>query len=265
MDTPSAVETAARHGLTLYLRTQLARLSWFVEHSVSSDAHWTSCRTLVPSLLLVIPRANMGATISRPLVDGVGIVYPAYKTVLCLQDGGSGAECAEWLRYWAVFGAFRVFEYICDRLVLWCVAQRLRDASSRQVTDAVCHVVVRYRSPVYYPAKVALLIAMVNPSTEVKDKLYKRVVLPFVERHRARIDAALGKANTKLREVWALVWAYVLKLLRTALAALWFSSQTQPRAAEGERTQRAEGAGVGRALHKSELASAPQAASAPAS
>ena len=76
---------------------------------------------LTPSVELKDTWDSMGATLSRPLVDGVGIVFPAYKTLLCLQDGGSGAERDDWLRYWAVFGAFRVFEYICDRLVLWYV------------------------------------------------------------------------------------------------------------------------------------------------
>ena len=79
---------------------------------------------------------------------------------------------------------------------------------------------------------------------------------------------ALGKANKKLREVWALVWDYVLKLLRTALAALWFSGQAQPRGTGPGDAQRADGAGAGRAsaaVHKAELATASRGASAPAS
>jgi len=63
----------------------------------------------------------MGATLSRPLVDGVGIVFPAYKTVLCLEDGAPVQEKNHWLQYWAVFGAFRLVEYIADRFVLWYV------------------------------------------------------------------------------------------------------------------------------------------------
>lgn len=145
----------------------------------------------------------MGSTVSRPIVDGIGIVFPAYKTVLCIQDGSSVEEKDQWLRYWAVFGAFRIVEYFADRLVLW--------------------------SPLYYPAKIGLLALMLNPSTEVKDKIFKRIVLPFVQRHRARIDATLGKASRQLKEAWALVWNYAMKLVQTVLAHLWFSNQTRRR------------------------------------
>ena len=86
----------------------------------------------------------------------------------------------------------------------------------------------------YYPAKIALLVMMVNPSTEVKDKLYRRIVLPFVERHRARIDATLARGNSKVRELWAVVWAYTLKFLRKMLSAVWFSAAAQPPAGGGE-------------------------------
>lgn len=77
----------------------------------------------------------------------------------------------------------------------------------------------------YYPAKVALLMMMVNPSTEVKDKLYAKLVLPFVERYRLRIDSLLDRGSKKARELWAVVWAYAMKMLRSLMAAVWFSQR----------------------------------------
>jgi len=81
------------------------------------------------------------------------------------------------------------------------------------------------RTPLYYPAKIALLVAMLNPSTEVKDKLFTKIVQPFVQHHRQRIDEALYLGTKKARQAWDMAWAYALRLLRTFLAAVWFSSQ----------------------------------------
>ena len=104
------------------------------------------------------------------------------------------------------------------------------------VRVCVTHVLVCAcgRTPLYYPAKLALLLAMINPSTEVKEKLYAKVVLPFVRRHRAKIDEAIELGTKKARQVWDLAWQRAMRLLRAFLAAVWFSQPQQPNPNDGE-------------------------------
>ena len=89
----------------------------------------------------------------------VGIVYPAYCTILAIESDGSYASTStdethiEWLIYWIVYAGFIVLEHFIDAVIFWV--------------------------PFFYPLKLSFLIWCSSPEYKGANTIYVALV-PFL-------------------------------------------------------------------------------------
>mmetsp|Transcript_19965 Transcript_19965/g.24207 ORF Transcript_19965/g.24207 Transcript_19965/m.24207 type:complete len:222 (+) Transcript_19965:197-862(+) len=104
----------------------------------------------------------IGAGISRVLCHLLGYFYPAYQTFKAVQ-GNDEMIYTQWLTYWIVNTYFTVFELIGDNFVSqWF--------------------------PLYYEAKVALLVWLVTPQFMGATKIYRGILAPYMTHFETDID-----------------------------------------------------------------------------
>jgi hypothetical protein len=86
--------------------------------------------------------------LSRPICHFLGYLYPAYKSYLAIQVDDEDVHM-QWLTYWIVNTYFTIFELFGDRVLSWL--------------------------PMYYEAKIALLVFLVTPRFKGASLLYNKV------------------------------------------------------------------------------------------
>ncbi|PAA60480.1 hypothetical protein BOX15_Mlig025257g3, partial [Macrostomum lignano] len=104
------------------------------------------------------------------LANFIGFLYPAYASVKAIESPAKDDD-TKWLTYWVVYAAFGLLETFTDILLFWI--------------------------PLYAFLKCALLIYLMAPiAANGSVTIYYRLIRPLVLKHQARIDSALGEAQS---------------------------------------------------------------------
>ncbi|KAI5660990.1 hypothetical protein M9H77_20313 [Catharanthus roseus] len=123
----------------------------------------SSAPTEVGLRLLLSP---LGSNIlTRTACCSVGIVLPVYSTFKAIESKDQNDQ-QKWLVYWAAYGSFSIVEIFTDKFLYWV--------------------------PLYYQVKFAFLVWLQLPSVEGAKQLYAQHLRPFLVKHQARFDKAVG-------------------------------------------------------------------------
>jgi len=116
------------------------------------------------------------ASITRLLLLGAGVLYPAYRSFQALEGRSAPskdeAELARrrWLTYWVVFAAVQVGE-LAEGVVSWL--------------------------PAFREAKLGLVLFLLHPRSRGAESVYNIVLRPWLRKHEPVVDAALGSASAR--------------------------------------------------------------------
>lgn len=102
--------------------------------------------------------------VARLACHGLGYLYPAYQSYKAVKTNDPALH-TQWLMYWCVSTYFSFVEAFGDRILSWV--------------------------PLYYEAKVALLIWLVTPYFKGATKIYDRLLAPYLHQYEKDIDGHL--------------------------------------------------------------------------
>lgn len=116
------------------------------------------------------------------LINAVGVCWPAYKSFKALKASDAPAVDGL-LTYWVVFAVFKLLEFVADIFI--------------------CYL------PLYYDLKLAFVVYLVLPGHA--EQLYRKRILPFFEKHEAKVDGCINDAWQRVSELrWQDVQPLVL-------------------------------------------------------
>jgi len=109
------------------------------------------------------------------LCNFVGFLYPAYASVKAIESRNKEDD-TKWLTYWVVYSTFHLAEFFADILFFWV--------------------------PFYFFFKMVFLTyCMIPTSWNGSIKIYNTIIRPWVLRHQAKIEDAVGKASSIAQDV----------------------------------------------------------------
>jgi len=111
-----------------------------------------------------------GAVVSRLLIIGGGLLYPAYNSYKAVK-AASLREYVRWIMYWVVFAIYLTAETFTDIFVSWL--------------------------PFYYEAKVLFVLWLALPYTKGSTFLYRKLIHPNLSRREQDIDLFLEHAKER--------------------------------------------------------------------
>eukprot|EP00298_Acanthocystis_sp_HF-20_P023718 c33488_g1_i1.p1 GENE.c33488_g1_i1~~c33488_g1_i1.p1 ORF type:complete len:171 (+),score=61.76 c33488_g1_i1:15-527(+) len=114
----------------------------------------------------------IGESLYRLFEVVIGLLYPAYASFKALKYGNE-EERRQWIVIWIVIGAFLCFSFLADLVLSWL--------------------------PVYYEAKLLLLVWLVLPKTRGALVLFNNYFLASLEMHEEQIDRAFDEAHSTVK------------------------------------------------------------------
>ncbi|KAG1680771.1 hypothetical protein FOA52_008104 [Chlamydomonas sp. UWO 241] len=115
-----------------------------------------------------------GESTSQIATLALGFGWPAYQSFKAASQGspaGSQLLVREWLQYWTVLAFFVLLQWVGDRTIFWL--------------------------PLYYDAKVALVLMLWHPQVKGAAYLYTQYLQPLLQQHEADIDRRLTEARSR--------------------------------------------------------------------
>ena len=106
----------------------------------------------------------------RLLVLTGGTLFPAYQSYKAVKNKNV-KEYVRWMMYWIVFAVYIAAETICDMFISWF--------------------------PLYYEAKIGIILWLVNPWTRGSSSLYRNWIHPWLINHERDIDRMLDSSKSK--------------------------------------------------------------------
>jgi len=104
---------------------------------------------------------------------GASYLWPAYQTYKAV--GLDNAQLLrEWCIYWLVMAFFLTVQCFTDATIFWL--------------------------PLYYEAKLALVLFLWHPRTKGAVYVYDRFLQPVLQAHEARIDAGLEESKARIAD-----------------------------------------------------------------
>ncbi len=100
--------------------------------------------------------------LSEFVSNALGYLLPAYVTYSKIQAGAKDSY-NRLLVFWIVMACFSVLELFGDMLISWL--------------------------PLYYESKICFIVWLSLPGTRGADKLYDRVISPYLNEYEEHIDA----------------------------------------------------------------------------
>ncbi|KAF0739376.1 hypothetical protein LEN26_015582 [Aphanomyces euteiches] len=117
---------------------------------------------------------TMGATISRPVVTTVGVLYPTYASFKALETPQTDDD-KQWLTYWVVFSITTSAEEVGEKLVAYL--------------------------PGYYICKCIFLVWLMLPKTRGAVWVYEQFIMPMLKKYEPIIDAKLRELRNHV-DTW---------------------------------------------------------------
>eukprot|EP00927_Polykrikos_kofoidii_P061907 TRINITY_DN56731_c0_g1_i1.p2 TRINITY_DN56731_c0_g1~~TRINITY_DN56731_c0_g1_i1.p2 ORF type:complete len:223 (-),score=40.28 TRINITY_DN56731_c0_g1_i1:71-739(-) len=107
-----------------------------------------------------------------------GLAYPAFASFRALEEFSKSShqdqeEIDYWLTYWVVFAAISLIESMSYYLLIWF--------------------------PFYYPLKLSLIIWLFSRGTRGSETAFRRIVGPFLHKHKDTIEEAGHRASLELK------------------------------------------------------------------
>mmetsp|Transcript_848 Transcript_848/g.1148 ORF Transcript_848/g.1148 Transcript_848/m.1148 type:complete len:156 (+) Transcript_848:221-688(+) len=113
----------------------------------------------------------ISAPVSKILILTLGFALPSYRTFKSVR-AHDNTLLREWCIYWLLIGFFVCFEWMGDIFLSWF--------------------------PLYYEAKLALVIYLWNPRTRGASLIFNKYVEPLLLANEDKIDNFLQDAQTSL-------------------------------------------------------------------
>ncbi|CAK4259699.1 unnamed protein product [Aphanomyces euteiches] len=132
----------------------------------------------------------MGALLSRLVVSGVGVLYPAYASFKALESPADDDD-KQWLTYWVVY------------------------ALTTSVEEAAETVLQFF--PGYYVLKCLFLVWLMLPKTRGAAIIYRSFIRPLLKKYEPLLDAKLIALRSAADKYVADLHARVQDTLRTKL------------------------------------------------
>ncbi|KAG2495582.1 hypothetical protein HYH03_006182 [Edaphochlamys debaryana] len=111
----------------------------------------------------------------------LGCAVPAYLTHKAVSAAGqqgvspaASQQLRHWCIYWLLLGFFLCLEWLADMSIFWM--------------------------PLYYEAKLVLVVAMWHPRTHVAVTLYDSYVLPLLRQNEANIDRFFVESRARVAD-----------------------------------------------------------------
>jgi len=111
-----------------------------------------------------------GQVVSRLLIIGSGLVYPAYNSYKAIK-AADVRQYVRWIMYWVVFAVFSTLESFADVFISWL--------------------------PFYYELKVGFVLWLALPFTKGSTYLYRKFVHPNLSKRENDIDRFLYQAKAQ--------------------------------------------------------------------
>lgn len=111
-----------------------------------------------------------GQVVSRLLIIGSGLVYPAYNSYKAVK-AADVRQYVRWIMYWVVFAVFSTLESFGDIFISWL--------------------------PFYYELKVGFVLWLALPYTKGSTYLYRKFVHPNLSKREHDIDRFLHQAKAQ--------------------------------------------------------------------
>lgn len=109
--------------------------------------------------------------LSYVLCIAAQILYPTYASFKALSTVGS-ADDSQWLTYWVVYAFLSTIEAVAGPVLQWF--------------------------PLYYEAKLCLVVWLITPHTQGAKLLYDQYISPFLVKYGKHLDPAFEKATKVL-------------------------------------------------------------------
>lgn len=119
-------------------------------------------------LFVILVFFGIGA---NTLCSFIGFIYPAYQTVLCIENKNKGDD-VQWSVYWVLFAFFSLIETFQGFILYWI--------------------------PFYFAFKLAFLLWAMLPQTRGAKFLYDSFLKDFLKKSSdtpSRIDTAMAEAK----------------------------------------------------------------------
>ena len=119
-------------------------------------------------LFIILVFFGIGA---NTLCSFIGFIYPAYQTVLCIENKNKGDD-VQWSVYWVLFSFFSLIETFQGFILYWI--------------------------PFYFAFKLAFLLWAMLPQTRGAKFLYDSFLKDFLKKSSdtpSRIDTAMAEAK----------------------------------------------------------------------
>jgi len=139
-----------------------------------------------------------GAVVSRLLIIGSGMLYPAYNSYKAVK-AASLREYVRWIMYWVVFAIFSTVETFTDIFLSWF--------------------------PFYYTVKVLFVMWLSLPYFKGSTLLYRKLIHPNLSRREQEIDLFLENAKDRGYQVVVDVGSKGLNLAANAVVTAAVKSQ----------------------------------------
>jgi len=105
--------------------------------------------------------------------NAIGFLYPAYVSIKAIESHNKDDD-TQWLTYWVIFALFNVLEFGAETIESYF--------------------------PIYWLTKCIFVLYLYMPMTLGAQKIYHKVVRPFVMKHQATIDQRLGGMAQKAQD-----------------------------------------------------------------
>ncbi|KAL4560678.1 hypothetical protein LXL04_032831 [Taraxacum kok-saghyz] len=163
----------------------------------------------------------LGGLITTTLVLILGYAYPAFECFKTIERRGTeNAELRFWCQYWVLIAIITVFERFADIFVSWV--------------------------PMYYEAKLALIIYLWYPKTKGTEYVYQTLLRPFLSRHETDIERHLDTMRARAWEVAIHYWNNSSELGQAKLFEIMQYIASQPMRPRSEVSRNVENTREGR-------------------
>ena len=99
-------------------------------------------------------------TAKEIISQSVGIIYPAYKSLLALESTADPEDDKMWLTYWVCFALFYMFDQLMGK---FCLKRII---------------------PFYFFLKIGFLVFLMHPRTKGALLIYSHILQPFLSGNR---------------------------------------------------------------------------------
>lgn len=118
----------------------------------------------------------------------LGFVYPAYECFKAIEKG-KPELLKQWCMYWTIMGLALVIEIFTDQLLFWV--------------------------PLYYEAKVALVVFLWHPRINGATYVYESTLQPFLAEHEPVIDKRIEEAKNRVQDFFSRYFQQLLNYLQS--------------------------------------------------